>query len=157
MTVSHLDEDFALLEGADEGLLAIDVLAVLHGSHANEEMRVVGHADSYCIEVVAVLVEKFTEVRVALCVGVHVQHLLALLALQVNVAQCHNVHHVSLGKLVDVLLTAIADADVGNLNFLVLRSCCRLLFLLLGSEHLTGSKSHAGCCHTHSFQEISSS
>ena len=155
MAVGHLDEDFALLEGTDEGLLAIDVLAVLHGSHADEEVRVVGHADSHGVELVAVLVEELAEVGEALSIGVHLERLFALLALQVNVAERNDVHHVRLGEFVDVLLSAVADADVGNPYFLILRSRSGLLFLL-GSQQFSGSQGHTSRSHAHSFQKISS-
>ena len=154
MTVGHLDEDFALLEGADEGLLAIHVLAVLHGSHADEEVRMVRHADGDSVELVAVLVKELAEIGETLCIGVHLQHLLALLALQVDVAKRYDIHHVRLGELINVLLTAIADTDVGNPHFVALR-CCRLRSLL-GSQHLARSQGKAGSSQTHTLQEISS-
>ena len=156
VTVGHLDEELALLEGADEGLLAIDVLAGLHSGHADEEMGVVGHTDGHGVELVGVLVEELTEVGEPLSVGVHSQHLLALFALKVNVAQRHDVHHAGLGELLDVLLTAVADADVGNLHFVALGSRGGLHFLLAGGQHLGGSQSRACCKQTNSLEEISS-
>ena len=156
VTVSHLDEDFALLESTDKGFLAIDMLAVLHGSHADEEVRMVGHTDSHSVEVVAILVEEFAEVRVTLGIGIHLQCLLALLALQIDVAESHDIHHVCLGELVDVLLTAITDTDVGNPYFLILRLWSRLHLFLLGSQHRTGSHSQTSRSQSHSLKEISS-
>ena len=153
MTIGHLDEELALLEGAHERFLAIDMLAVLHGHHHYEEVRMVGGAHRNGIKVVGILLEKLAEVGIALGVGVLGEHLLALLALQVNVAQGHHIYHVGLGKLVDVLLTAVSDAYVGNLHLLSLG----VLGLLAGHcKHVSRGQSQPGCSQAHSLQEISS-
>ena len=107
------------------------------------------------VELVAILVEELAEVGEALGIGIHLECLLALLALQVNVAEGDDVHHVRLGELVDVLLTAIADADVGNSYFLILWCRSGLLFLL-GSQQLSGSQGHTSRSKAHSLQKTSS-
>ena len=96
------------------------MLAMLHGCHHYKEVCVVGDADGDGVKVVGIFVKQLAEVCKSLGVGVHVQHLLALLALKVHVAQGNYVHHVCLGELADVLLSSVADAYVGNLHFFAL-------------------------------------
>ena len=153
MAVCHFDEYFAFLEGADEGFFAIDVFAVLHGCHADYEVCVVGHADGYGVEVFAVFVEEFAEVGEAFCVGIHLECFLALFSLQVHVAECHDFHHVCSGKLVDILLASVTDADVCNLHFVAF---CLFGFFACHGKNTAWVEGYTCCGKAYALQEISS-
>ena len=156
VTIRHFDEDFTFLESTDERLLAINMLAMLHSSHADKEVSVVRNADCNCIEMVAILFEKLAEISITLCIRIHVQGLLTLLALQVDIAKSYDIHHVCLSELVDVLLSTIANTNVGNSNFLVLGFHSSLNFLLFSSQHLAWSQGQTSRSKAHTLNEISS-
>ena len=122
----HFHQQLGLLEGAYHGFLQIDVLLVLEGHHGHKEMNVVGHTGCHSIEMVGIFLEQLAEIAETLGIGIHRQYLLALLAIEVHIAQGYHLHHIGLCKLLDVLLTTVADADIGDLHLLGFHGLCFL-------------------------------
>ena len=123
MTACHLHEEFSFEEGTRHGLLQIDVLAVGERHHGNGEVDVVGHGSHHGFEVAGSFLEQLAEVAEALDVGVFLQHFLALLSVEVYVAEGGDFDHPRTEEVVEVLFAAIADADEGNLYLFFLCIC----------------------------------
>ena len=78
--------EFRLYERARHGFLEIDVFAVAQRVHGYGEVNVVRHCCHDGVEVVAVGLEHLAEVAKPLCLRIFVEHLLTLLAVEVDVA-----------------------------------------------------------------------
>ena len=95
MATSHLHEQFCLEERAHHGLLQIDVLAMRQCHHGNGEVDVVRNGCYDSIEIVGCLLEEFAEVAEAFHLRETAEDFLALLAVEVYVAEGCNLDHTS--------------------------------------------------------------
>ena len=75
---------------------------------------------------VGIFLEQLAEIAETLGIGIHRQYLLALLAIEVHIAQGDHLHHIGLCKLLNILLTAVADADIGDFHLLGFHGLCFL-------------------------------
>jgi hypothetical protein len=119
-------------------LLAVHMLAMLHGFHGDHCMRMVGRADYHGINIVLELVQHHAEVFVSLRVGILVELVLGVLL--INIAegdQCGAFGH----HRVDISTTLAADPDAGE-AYLAEGSRC---FLLLLSQYGLGRKVQQRC------------
>ena len=107
--VAHLSgqKQFSLMECPHHGFFQINVLAVRQRHHGHGEVDMVGHGSHYGLEIVAALLEQFAEVAVALGSGKHVEHLLALAAVKVNIAQGRHFYHAGTHEVGHVLLAPV--------------------------------------------------
>ena len=113
----HFHQKFRFLEGTDHGLLQINVLLILQSHHGYKEMDMVGHTGSHCIKMVGIFFKKLAEIAETLCVGIHIQDLLALFAVKINITKGYHIHHIRLCELIDVLFTTVTNSNISNLYF----------------------------------------
>ena len=148
---SKLCEQAGFVNGAGEGLFAIDMLACSQSLSTDDGVRVVGSAtdDGVC------LVEQFGIHLLVVVVDLHVgEELLvlfehALCILLVHVAHADELNVVVdfalslVGDAVDVCMTAATHADGEELNL----ACLHVFLCLSFAEHVGGSHGKgSGCC-----------
>ena len=119
MTFRHLHHELTLKECAAHRLFKIYVLPVGHCEHGDREVHMVGHRGADSIEIAGCLVKHIAEVAETLCVGIHVHHLLCVVCSHVDITKHGNIYHTGPCKLVDVLLSTVAYADIGDSHLIV--------------------------------------
>ena len=121
MFASCLHYEFCLMERAAERFLDVDVLPLIQSQHHEREVRVVWNCPDYSLEIFAAFVEHLTEVLELFYVRVSCEDLLALRAVQIDIAKSHDIYHAGFFELLDDLFAPVSDSDKRNFNFLPLR------------------------------------
>ena len=122
--LGSIHQQFGFVESACQWLFHKHMLAFGQCQHTDGEVRVVWRSNSYCFEFVTCFVEHLAEVAEAFCFREFGQYLLALSAVQIDIAQRNNIYLLCSFKVANDLCTTVADTDEGNLHLV---GTCSLL------------------------------
>ena len=85
MTLGHLNQQLTFLESPNQGFLTINMLSIFHCHHCDKEMDMIRYTCSNCIEVIGIFFKELTEIGKTFSIRVHVEYLLTLFSIKVNI------------------------------------------------------------------------